>query len=60
MIHAPEILDIKTVVARWDEIMDRAEAGEIFIISVDGEEKVRLEPIPPAARDLIAIKERER
>ena len=29
--------------------MDRVEAGETFIISVDGEEKARLEPIPPSA-----------
>lgn len=38
------VLDIEEVIARWDEIMDRTEAGEIFIISINGEPKASLVP----------------
>ena len=36
-----ETLDIEAVIARWDEIMDRTEAGEPFAISVKCEPKAK-------------------
>ncbi len=42
-----EILDIEEVIARWDEIMDRTEAGESFAISVKGEPKAMLRSFEP-------------
>ena len=50
-----EIIDIKDVIDRWDEILNRTEAGENFVISVEGIPKVRLEPIPPGERPLEVI-----
>ncbi len=45
MIQPSETLDITQVVERWEEIMERCEAGEVFVITIDGEPKARLEPI---------------
>jgi len=45
MTDPSETLDIEEAIARWEEIIARTEAGEIFAISVGGEPKVRLEPI---------------
>jgi hypothetical protein len=42
MNDATETLDINEIIARWDEIMTRAEAGETFINSIVGEPKFRL------------------
>ena len=42
----PETLDIEAAAARWEEILDRTEGGEGFVISIDGSPKARLEPIP--------------
>lgn len=44
-----EVLDIPQVIERWDEIMDRCEVGESFVITINGEPKIRLEPIAAAA-----------
>ncbi len=44
MTNSSETLDIEEVVARWDEIIDRTEAGETFVISVNGEPKAMLKP----------------
>jgi antitoxin (DNA-binding transcriptional repressor) of toxin-antitoxin stability system len=49
-----EILDIQEAIVRWDEIVDRTEAGESFIIAVAGEPKVRLEPLPPGEKPVAA------
>jgi len=43
MTNPSETLDIEAV-ACWDEIMDRTEAGETFVISVNGEPKAMLKP----------------
>lgn len=45
MIEPSEVLDIAQAAERWEEIVDRCEAGEVFIIAIDGEPKARLEPI---------------
>lgn len=45
MIEPSESLDIARVMERWEEIMSRCEAGEAFVITIDGEPKARLEPI---------------
>ena len=47
MNHPSETLDIEEVIARWDEIMDRTEAGEQFAVSVKGEPKAMLRPFKP-------------
>jgi antitoxin (DNA-binding transcriptional repressor) of toxin-antitoxin stability system len=47
MTRPPEILDIEEAANRWDELLDRVEAGATFVISVDGQPKVELVPIPP-------------
>ena len=49
--NPPEILDITEVVDRWDEIMARTEAGEPFVIAIDGVPKARLEPIQAGDRE---------
>jgi len=47
LIDYTKTLDIGEIIARWDEIIGRTEAGESFIISVEGEPKVRMVPISP-------------
>ena len=49
--NPPDILDITQVVDRWDEIMARTEAGEPFVIAIDGVPKARLEPILAGDRE---------
>lgn len=45
MNQPSESLDIAEAAERWEEIMDRCEAGESFILTIDGEPKAKLEPI---------------
>jgi prevent-host-death family protein len=37
-----EILTEEEVIARWDEVLDRVESGEIIIITRDGKPVVRM------------------
>lgn len=45
MIDPSETLAIEEAIARWEEIIARTEAGEIFAIPVGGVPKAKLEPI---------------
>jgi len=45
MTNPPETLDIEAAIARWEEIIGRTEVGEIFVNSVGGVPKARLEPL---------------
>jgi antitoxin (DNA-binding transcriptional repressor) of toxin-antitoxin stability system len=44
MNQPSESLDIAEAAERWEEIMDRCEAGESFILTIDGEPKAKLKP----------------
>lgn len=41
----PEILDIAQAIDRWDELLDRIEAGESFTIAVDGVPRATMQPV---------------